>query len=63
LTGKPWSLFDFFSGEVFERDGGEMRDPGFYVDLPAWGYHFFRFEPIQDGPQRKAVRASGKASR
>jgi hypothetical protein len=62
LTGKPWRLFDVFSGEVFERDGGEMRDPGFYVDLPAWGYHFFRFKPIQDGLQRKAVCASGETS-
>jgi hypothetical protein len=44
LAGKPWRLSDLFSEEVFERDGGEMRDPGFYVDLPAWRFHFFRLK-------------------
>ena len=43
LTGKSWRLTDVFTGEVFEREGGEMGDPGFYVDLLAWGYHFFQF--------------------
>jgi hypothetical protein len=44
LTGKPWCLTDIFSEDVFDREGGEMRDPGFYVDLPAWGYHFLQFK-------------------
>jgi hypothetical protein len=44
LSGKPWRLTALFSEEVFEREGGEMRDPGFYVDLPARGFHFFQFK-------------------
>jgi Alpha amylase, catalytic domain len=43
LTGKSWRLTDAFTEEAFERVGGEMVDPGFYVDLHAWGYHFFQF--------------------
>jgi hypothetical protein len=58
LSGKPWRLTALFSEEVFDREGGEMGDPGLYVDLPAWGYHFFRSEPTQSRPM---VWASGKA--
>ena len=43
LTGKSWRLTDAFTEEVFEREGNEMINPGFYVDLLAWGYHFFQF--------------------
>ena len=32
-------LTDIFSGEAYERDGNEMRDPGLYVDLGAWDFH------------------------
>jgi hypothetical protein len=39
LTGRSWRLTDAFSGEVYERDGNYMRDPGLYVDLDAWGFH------------------------
>ena len=47
----PWTdpaggtrrLTDFFTGEVFEREGRELEDPGLYVDLEAWGFHFFFF--------------------
>ncbi len=42
LTGKSWQMTDVFTGEVFERDGGEMRGPGLYVDLGAWGFHFLK---------------------
>jgi hypothetical protein len=43
LTGKTWRLTDEFTGEVFERDGSEMRGPGLYVDVGAWGFHFLKF--------------------
>jgi hypothetical protein len=36
-------LVDLLSGDVFERDCDEMTDPGLFVDLPPWGYHFFEF--------------------
>ena len=31
------------SGDVFERDGNELNDPGLYVDLKPWSYHFLEF--------------------
>ena len=43
VKGKSWQLADVFSGDVYKREGDEMVDPGFYVDLLAWGYHFFQF--------------------
>jgi hypothetical protein len=42
VKGKSWQLTDVFSGDVHKREGNEMVDPGFYVDLLAWGYHFFQ---------------------
>lgn len=26
-----------------ERKGEEMLDPGVYIDLEAWGFHFLKF--------------------
>jgi hypothetical protein len=46
IREKIWRLLDRFSSESYERDGGEMLDPGLYVDLLPWGYHFFRFENL-----------------
>ena len=43
LAGRTWRLTDLMSRDVFERDGGEMTDPGLFVDLPPWGFHFFEF--------------------
>jgi hypothetical protein len=43
LSGRSWQLVDLLSGDVFERDGNEMTDPGLYVDLRPWGYHFLEF--------------------
>ncbi|HYA02282.1 MAG TPA: alpha-amylase family glycosyl hydrolase [Syntrophobacteria bacterium] len=42
LAGRTWRLTDAFHGEVYERDGNEMLDPGFYVDLKPWGFHCLR---------------------
>jgi len=44
LRGRTWQLRDLFTGAVYDRDGGEMCHPGLYVDLGAWGFHFFRFQ-------------------
>jgi glycosidase len=46
IREKTWRLLDQFSGETYQRDGVEMLDPGLYVDLIPWGYHFFRFENL-----------------
>jgi hypothetical protein len=43
LAGRDWLIRDLMSGDVFERNGDEMTDPGLYVDLPPWGYHFLEF--------------------
>ncbi len=42
LAGGVWRLDDIFSGERFLRAGDEMRDPGLYVGLEAYGLHFLR---------------------
>jgi hypothetical protein len=44
LRGKVWRLADVLNGDVFLRDGAQLRDSGLFVDLDAWRYHFLRFE-------------------
>jgi hypothetical protein len=41
LAGRAWRLTDAFTGEVYERDGSQMHNPGLYVDLGPWGHHVF----------------------
>jgi hypothetical protein len=43
LAGRSWRLADRFRGEIHERNGNEMLDPGLFIDLEAWGRHFLRF--------------------
>ncbi len=40
-----WRLTDAFSGAVYERDACEMLSTGLYVELAAWGCHFFHCKP------------------
>jgi glycosidase len=42
LQGKTWRLADVLSGQTYERNGDEMRDPGLYVDLKPWNCYFFK---------------------
>jgi Alpha amylase, catalytic domain len=49
LSGRTWHLTDVLSGETFERDGNEMQSAGLYVDLPAWRFHFLRFQSDRNG--------------
>jgi len=42
-AGRSWRLVDLLSGDVFERSGDEMADPGLFVNLRPWGYHFLEF--------------------
>jgi hypothetical protein len=39
LTGRRWQMTDHFTGQMYERSGDEMCNPGLYVDLPPWGFH------------------------
>jgi hypothetical protein len=39
LRGKPWRLTDTLTGDVFDRNGDEMRNAGLYVDLGPWQCH------------------------
>jgi hypothetical protein len=39
LADRQWRLADLLSHRVFERDGGELADPGLYVGLDPWGTH------------------------
>jgi hypothetical protein len=39
LRGRRWQVTDLFTGQMVERSGDEMCNPGLYVDLPPWGYH------------------------
>ena len=39
LRGKEWLLTDVLSGDIYERNGDEMRDAGLYVDLGPWQCH------------------------
>jgi glycosidase len=36
-------LTDLFTGAVYERKGDEMLNPGLYIDLEGWGFHFLKF--------------------
>jgi hypothetical protein len=41
-SGGKWHLIDVLTGATYERDGGEIRSPGLYVELAPWNYHFVR---------------------
>ncbi len=43
LDGRSVNLLDLMSGDFYERDGKEMTDPGLFVDLQPWGFHFLEF--------------------
>ena len=46
LRGKTWGLVDVLSGQTYERNGDEMRDPGLYVELKPWNCYFFRLHEV-----------------
>ena len=71
LVKAPWEdlqtetrLTDALSGEVYERNGDEMHDPGLFVELNAWAAHCFHVEgrapqpPVSTRRRRWAVRPS-----
>jgi alpha amylase-like protein len=44
LAGRRWLLRDAFTDQAYDRDGNVMLDPGLYVDLRPWDFHFFAVE-------------------
>jgi hypothetical protein len=55
LAGRRLRLVDAMADETFERDGGEMLDPGLYVDLRPWAFHLLAVEE-GSAPTRSAGR-------
>jgi hypothetical protein len=45
IAARQWSLEDPLAHTQFERSGDEACGAGLYVDLPAWGSHFFKVSP------------------
>ena len=43
LDGRTWELRDAWTGNIFERDGGELQRDGLYVDLGPWCGHVLLF--------------------
>ncbi len=39
LRGRTWCLTDLLQGSTFNCDGGELADPGLFVDLEPWRFH------------------------
>jgi hypothetical protein len=46
LRSRQWRLDDELTGDVYERDGSEMRDSGLYVDLAPWQCHVFHMRAL-----------------
>ncbi|MCG6946706.1 MAG: alpha-amylase [Deltaproteobacteria bacterium] len=44
LVERAYRLTDVFTGDVYARTGAEMSNPGLYVELDAWDFHFLRIE-------------------
>ena len=42
---QTWEMTDVFSNTTYKRDGDEIGTRGLYVELPAWGFHFFQCAP------------------
>ena len=45
VATSSWRLTDLSSGASYDRNGAELATEGLYVDLPAWGAHWFTVAP------------------
>jgi hypothetical protein len=45
LAGRQFRLVDVMGSEAYWRDGGELVEPGLYIDLGAWRFNVFRLDP------------------
>jgi hypothetical protein len=43
LGGRAWRLMDELSGDSFDRNGSQILNPGLYINLAPWQFHFLRF--------------------
>jgi len=46
LRSRQWRLQDGLSGEVYDRDGNDVRDNGLFVDLAPWQTHLFQVSAL-----------------
>jgi len=46
LRGKPVRPTDVMGTEIYDRDGGEIVDPGLYIDHAPWQYNVFELRAI-----------------
>ena len=46
LAGRQFRLVDMMGSEVYCRDGGELVEPGLYIDLGAWRFNVFRLDVV-----------------
>jgi hypothetical protein len=44
LRGETWRLDDVLSGNIYDRNGDELREAGLYVDLGPWQCHLFQLQ-------------------
>jgi hypothetical protein len=54
LRGITWRLTDAFSGEMYDRQGDEMSDPGLYLEMEPWNWNFFRCRRLLPSSQDTA---------
>ena len=43
FQGRHFVLNDLLGSARYERNGDELAARGFYLDMPAWGFHVFEF--------------------
>ena len=46
LAGRSHDLEDLLGPARYRRAGDELAGRGLYLDMPAWGFHFFRVEAV-----------------
>ena len=46
LAGHQFRLVDVMGSEVYGREGGELVEPGLYIDLGAWRFNVFRLDRV-----------------
>ena len=46
LKDRRWRLSELLSETAYERDGVELVDPGFFVDLAGWHWHLVSLDQV-----------------